>query len=332
MDPRELAQAEEKIKGLLKENDLLKVSLDQEKAKPAAAADAKALAEARQALAEANRKLAEQTKNANALALERTALQTKLNNLTPSPANAAALEATRKALEDANRKLAEQAKLASAAALEKETLQARLKALQADAEAATALRAENQLLKKQLADLKAAPPPTTKAEEASRQLAQAQAQVATLQSDKEMLQLEKMALENRVKQLSAPPAAPAVTPPLTKTAEASRIKQLERERDELQKQLDGGQQGALQPQEQGGGSPPGGPRESIGHAAARSGVRGAASALYGGGIGLIQAAGNQTRPGGSPRRREIGQGTAPRHGGARGRGATRLRQQTARQG
>jgi tetratricopeptide (TPR) repeat protein len=230
-DPRELAKAEAKIQDLLKENDLLKVSLAQEKAKPVAALDTKALDEARQAVEEANRKLAEQTKTANALTAEKTVLQNKLNSLTTSPANAAELEATKKALEDANRKLAEQTKLAAKLAGEKESLQARVKALNTDAEAAAALRAENQLLKKQVADLKAAPPPTSKVEEASRQLAQAQAQIATLQSDKDILRLEKSALENRVKQLSATPAAAA------KAADAARIKELERERDELKKSL-----------------------------------------------------------------------------------------------
>ena len=112
-----------------------------------------------------------------------------------------------------------------------------MKTLNTEVEAATALRAENQLLQKQLADLKAAPPPTSKAEEASRQLAQVQAQIAALQSDKEMLQLQKFALENRVKQLSASTAAPAVLPAPAPTADASRIKQLERERDDLRKQL-----------------------------------------------------------------------------------------------
>ncbi|MGD0258345.1 MAG: tetratricopeptide repeat protein [Verrucomicrobiota bacterium] len=237
LDPRELARAEEKIRGLLKENDLLKVSLAQEQAKLLPAPDTKVLEETRQALAEANRKLAEQTKTANGLALEKTALQNKLDNLTPSPANAAALETTRKALEEAKRKLAEQSKLASELALEKEALQGRLKTLNAEAEAAAALRAENQLLQKQLADLKAAPPPTAKAEEANRQLAQAQAQIAALQSDKEMLRLEKLTLENRVKQLSASPVTPAALPAPTQTTDASRIKQLERERDDLQKQL-----------------------------------------------------------------------------------------------
>ena len=236
LDPRELARAEEKIKGLVKENDLLKVTLAQEKAKPVAAPDTKALEETQQALAEANRKLAEQTKTANALALDKTALQTKLDSLASSPANAAELGAARKALAEANRKLTEQSNLASGLALEKEALQARVKTLNADTEAAAALHAENQLLKQQVTDLKAAPPPTDKAEEAARQSAQAQAQIAALQSDKEMLQLEKLALETRVKHLSAPPATQAVSP-ATKTADAARIKQLERERDDLQKQL-----------------------------------------------------------------------------------------------
>jgi Flp pilus assembly protein TadD len=237
VDPRELARAEEKIKGLQKENDLLKVSLDQEKAKPSSAPDTKVLEQTRQTLAEANRKLAEQTKTMDALVLEKTALQAKLNNLTPSPSNAAELEAARKSLQDANLKLADQSKLASELALEKEALQARWKTLSADAEAAAALRTENQLLKKQLADLKAASPPADKAEEARRQLAQAQAQIATLQSDKEMFRLEKIALENRVKQLSAPPVATAVPAASAKAADAGQIKQLERERDDLKKLL-----------------------------------------------------------------------------------------------
>jgi Flp pilus assembly protein TadD len=234
VDPRELAKAEEKIKGLMKENDLLKVTLEQEKAKAAPAPDTKALDQARQALADANRKLAEQTKAADTLAVEKAALQKKLDGLTSTAATPAELETARKGLEEANRKLAEQTKAADALAVEKQTLQARVQSLSADAEAAAALRAENQLLKKQVADLKAAPPPSSKEAEASQQLSQAQAQLAALQSDKEMLRLEKIALENRVKQLSAQAASPA----LSKTEEAARIKQLETERDELKKLLD----------------------------------------------------------------------------------------------
>ncbi len=186
MDPRELARAEAQISDLQKENDLLKVSLAQEKNKPVAAPDTQALDEARQSLEEANRKLAEQTRLAEALTGE------------------------------------------------KESLQARVTALRTDAEAAAALRAENQLLKKQVADLQAAPAPASPAEELNRQLAQAQAQIAALQSDTEILRLEKSALADRVKQLSDAPAATAAT---TRAADAARIKELERERDDLRRSL-----------------------------------------------------------------------------------------------
>ena len=191
LDPRELARAQDKIKSLMKENDLLKVTLDQQKTNTLSATDMKALEETRQALAEAKSKLAEQTATANTLALEKTALQTKLNNLAPS----------------------------------------------ADTGAVTALRTENQLLKKQLADLKTAPASASKLEEPSRQLAQVQAQVAALQSDKEMLQLEKIALENRLKQSSSPSASPSLSPAQAESADATRLKQVQRERDELQKLL-----------------------------------------------------------------------------------------------
>lgn len=279
VDPRELAKAETKVQDLLKENDLLKVSLAQEQAKPIAAPDTKALDEAqqalaeanrklaeqakaadalalekttlqtkldslaatsasaadleaaKQALAEANRKLAEQTQAANALALEKTTLQTKLDSLAASSSNAADVEAAKQALEEANRKLAEQSRLATELAGEKEALQARVKTLNTDVEAAAALRAENQLLKQQVAALQSAPPPASKAEEANLQLSQAQAQVAALQSDKDVLQQEKIALEDRVKQLAATPAADA------RAADIARIKELEQERDVLKKSL-----------------------------------------------------------------------------------------------
>ncbi len=142
-----------------------------------------------------------------------------------------------KATEVSNRKLADQSALASKLALENQALQARLNSSTTDAEAAAALRAENQLLKKQLADLKVAPH-SPKADQ-GRELAQAQARLAALQSDKEILRLEKIALEDRVKQLTAPSpvAASPVPPAANSTADASRIQQLERERDDLQKKL-----------------------------------------------------------------------------------------------
>ncbi len=201
VDPRELAKAEEKIKELQKENELLKVGL----------------AEAR----------------TNAL-----------------KADPAALEQTRQALAEANKKVAQLTQANSALAMEKESLLARMKTLTAPDDASAALRAENDILKKEVADLKSRAPASGKVTDLNRKLLEAQSQIAALQSDKEIMHLEKIALENRVKRLSVtPPAAIAATPapaPASAVAEAAaaaaatdaKIKQLEVQRDELQKSLD----------------------------------------------------------------------------------------------
>ena len=245
VDPREVARAQDKIRSLQKENELLKVDLDQVKSRPAA--DGKAMLQAQRALVEANRELALQTERAKALETEKLELQNKLNSLATGPRKAAAAENTRKALEDANRQLAQQKELATRLAAEKETLLVRLKVLASGNDAGEALRAENEILKKELADLRAAGTKPDKAAESIRQLAQAQAQIATLQSDKELLRMEKLALENRVRKLSAaastapqgsPPAvASTVLPSASRAQDAARIKELEGERDELQKRL-----------------------------------------------------------------------------------------------
>jgi Flp pilus assembly protein TadD len=103
-----------------------------------------------------------------------------------------------------------------------------------------ALHAENELLKKQLAGLKP-PAPADAPADPERQLTEARAQIATLQSDKEILQLEKIALLNRVRQLSAPAATPTLVASPGSASEAARVKQLERERADLQKKLEAAQ-------------------------------------------------------------------------------------------
>ena len=166
VDPRELAKAEDRVKSLLKENELLKAGIAQEQAKSAQLAAPAISQQDKQALAEANRKLAEQ------------------------------------------------------------------------AEAAAALRAENEILKKQVSELRTKQPSSDKVAELSQQFAQAQTQIAALQSDKEISRLEKIALENRVKQLSTTSVPKTALPPPVTAEDARRVKQLERERDDLQKKLD----------------------------------------------------------------------------------------------
>ena len=70
--------------------------------------------------------------------------------------------------------------------------------------------AENEILKKQVAELqKQSTAPRN--DDTERRLREAQARVAALQSDKELLRLEKVALESRIKKMSSPTNAPART-------------------------------------------------------------------------------------------------------------------------
>jgi len=239
VDPRELAKAEEKIRSLEKENSLLQVSVAQQQTKAAPPVDTAAVEQMKRQLAEASQRLADQTKRADALAAERRALQTKLDSLIPAPWNATNLRETKKALEDANRKLGAQSKLASRLDAEKLNLMARVKSLEADSGTLVALRAENEILKKQLADLKR-PAPAGSAVEVTRQLAEARARIAALESDQEIWRLEKIALENRVRHLMASSTAapaPAPAPAATTVEDSSRVKQLERESADLRKKL-----------------------------------------------------------------------------------------------
>jgi tetratricopeptide (TPR) repeat protein len=239
VDPRELAKAEEKIRSLEKENSLLQVSVAQQQTQAAPPVDTAAVEQMKRQLAETSQRLADQTKRADALAGERRALQTKLDSLIPAPWNATNLRETKKALEDANRKLGAQSKLASRLDAEKMNLMARVKSLEADSGTLVALRAENEILKKQLADLKR-PAPAGSAVEVTRQLAEARARIAALESDQEIWRLEKIALENRVRHLMASSTAapaPAPAPAATTVEDSSRVKQLERESADLRKKL-----------------------------------------------------------------------------------------------
>lgn len=233
VDPRELARAQEKIQSLLKENELLKTA--PATLSPTPAADTKALDEIKAALAEANRKLNTQAERASALEMEKKVLQNRLDSLTPSVENIAQFDRIKQARDEAERKLAEQTNLTARLAAEKETLQTRIQTLTTGVEAADALRAENQILKQQLAEAKAS---AGKTGDLSRQLAQAEARVAALQSDADILRLEKLALENRVKTLGARTVTPEVIPPAGRAGDLQRIKQLETERNDLAKKLD----------------------------------------------------------------------------------------------
>jgi tetratricopeptide (TPR) repeat protein len=177
-DPRQYAEAQEKIRSIQKENDLLQVSLAQEREKVAALANSSQLQQTKSELADTKRQLAEQTARATQLAQQNESLQAQVKTLT-----------------------AANSKMGSGKS-------------SADATAANT-------------DL-------------ARQLAQAKTTIASLEADKEVWRLEKDALQNRVKQLSAEPKTASAPTPLW-TQDTEHVKQLERERDDLQKKLDAAQ-------------------------------------------------------------------------------------------
>ena len=191
IDPRELARAQEKIRSLMKENDLLKVSLSAGKTGPlpgaggtlTAASDA--LRQAQLALAEANQKLAGQTARADNLARENQALQSRVRTLLASPG------------------------------------------------AVEALREENEVLKKQIVDLKTASPTAAEAVRLNAELAGMRNQIAVLQSAAQVASLEKSALENRVRQLQIAAVNATPVPASNPADNEARLRALTQERDDL---------------------------------------------------------------------------------------------------
>lgn len=150
VDPRELAKAEEKIRSLQKENDLLKVSVEQQKAKVGNWIDPSVHAATEKALAEANRKLAEQSQSLAAL----TAAKKAAPQRAVSPAEKQRLEALR-AENDSLKKRVTDLEKNSAAAGESKDSEQQLKVAKAEAaskrdESASLLR-DKKSLEKELA-------------------------------------------------------------------------------------------------------------------------------------------------------------------------------------
>ncbi len=96
VDPRELAKADERIKVLAKENEILKLSLAQEKAKSSQAGDPAMLEKIKKALEDSDKKLKQQTEKLKEqtdlvaqLGMEKNALQARLDSMSSNPQDAA---------------------------------------------------------------------------------------------------------------------------------------------------------------------------------------------------------------------------------------------------
>jgi tetratricopeptide (TPR) repeat protein len=127
---------------------------------------------------------------------ENDLLKASMAQLAP---NTNLLRQAAQALSEANKKLSDERERADQLARDNQVLQGRLQVLASRPGSLDALRDENSLLKKQLADLKAAT--NSVAGDFNAEMAKTKAQMAVLQSDAEVALLEKATLENKMRNL-----------------------------------------------------------------------------------------------------------------------------------
>ena len=219
---RQMAALQDDLRKLQAEKTILESKLKEAFATQPAAVDPRELMKAQE-------KIQSLTKENELL---KTSLEEEKN--TPAKASAKELEETKRALSEAKLKIEEQAAAVAKFEMVRTTLQERMGKLTASAEAAEALRAENELLKKQLADSKAS---VLSADEKSKRLTEAEARIATLSSDAEVLRLEKFALEARLSK-GAGGSSGAKSQTMSRPADLERIRRLEAERDEFIAQIE----------------------------------------------------------------------------------------------
>jgi Tfp pilus assembly protein PilF len=266
VDPRELAKAEERVRSLQKENDLLKVNLEQEKKQAARMASPEALSKAQKALDEAKRKHDDQNQQIASLNQEKKVLESRLRsksaaNTQPAPRlddaalkkQASEIERQKQLIDDLQKErdalkkaLAKQTPPASSRAERRaasKKLRAELDRRQVEIDA---LRNDKRALEKQLAQSRdAQPKDLTRAER--RALDEERRIASELESKNRSLEKEMARLKDRIKELETPPATPsAMSTRVVRVSskrdpaeqDAKRLRELERERDDLQKKLD----------------------------------------------------------------------------------------------
>jgi len=202
VDPRELATAQEQVRSLMKENDLLRVTLNQPRGSAAASLlmESNALAQARQSVADLGKQLSQARAQASQLAVENVALQAQAKTLGESRDGL-------QALRDENDLLKKQLAEAKAGA---ETSQSQIGVLQAaarqsDAEKA-ALEARLQVLEDAAPHSAAKPavpiastmptvstPPVSPVNSVNAALAEDAVRLHVLEQERDMLRVQLMA-------------------------------------------------------------------------------------------------------------------------------------------
>jgi len=227
---RQIADLQNQLKRMQDDKTLLEAKLREALAARPAGVDPRELAKAQDQI----RMIQKQ----NDL-LQVTLLQEKQK--TAALANSGELAQVKRDLDDTKRQLADQTARANRLTDENASLQSQLKNSSANDAVVASLRSENESLRAVINNRpKTAGAPSVPESDLSRQLTEARSRIASLESDQEVWALEKIALQNRVKQLSSqtPTVASANS---VWTGDSEHVRQLERERDDLQKKLDAAQ-------------------------------------------------------------------------------------------
>ncbi len=231
VDPRELERAQEKIRWLMKENDLLKAGVGAGVTPLAATVETRFV-----------------TNVVQVLVTNPPVVVTNFVEVFPKPGppqiitnyvrvvvpDTNALEQARQQLAAAEKNSADEHARTEKLAAEISRLQESNGTSATDTAALLAtLRAENDRLKNELAALRAAPAVSPADAEPGKQLRQSQALVASLQADAQVTALEKIALQNKIQQMMA-----ATNAGVSVAEYEARIRTLTRERDDLIEKLD----------------------------------------------------------------------------------------------
>lgn len=202
VDPRELIKAEERIRALEMEKEVLKVALDQEKSRQSKPQEVAGVEELKKSLAENADKLKQQTEAVLALSREKEILETRLQSARKSDEALAALR------------------------LENEALKREMASLRPGVPgvAVPALQPGANPLQQELVMARAT------AQTNATMVAELKAALKALQTEKEALEKTKLELERKLA------SSPVVTT-RSNGSESDQVKRLTKQRDDLQRQL-----------------------------------------------------------------------------------------------
>jgi len=170
---------------------------------------------------------------------ENDLLKVSLAQATNAPAKpvAESRQQIKRELSDARAKIGELTKSNAILQNEHSLLLAKFQKPSTSDPAVEALRSENDILKNQLAKIKSSPASVSADGREKLKLQEAETALAVLRSEKEMLRMDKLALEQKLKESSQSTSATATSVSAHDAAYEAKIKALEHQRDELQGSL-----------------------------------------------------------------------------------------------